>query len=179
MTEEKGRIAAPTLHVHRWGAPWTNDWGLFPLSELQRQILIQGCESFESKPTLVEESKEFAETLKQMQAWIDKAPGKQCFFRLSSTSSKDAVPDGKSVAEALCAKTATHIVRQLCTSFRILEDLQEYADCAIVLRAWNEKLASAPEYRTFVQDGKVGHACLLLAAPIIILCWLSRANRCP
>jgi hypothetical protein len=154
MTESKA-AGKPTLHVHRWGAPFTDDWSLFPLSPGQRDLLIHGCEEFESKPTLVEDSKEFKELLQQMQAAIDKTPEKKAFFRLSSTSSKDAVPEGSSIADSLCATTAQKIVRELCKSFRILEDLQEYTDCAIVLRAFNSALVSAPEYRTFVQNGKI------------------------
>ena len=97
----------------------------FPLSAEQRSVLIQACEEFEKKPRLAEVYAAFkAALLPAMQRWIDASPGKRAFFKLSSTSSKDSVPDGGDAAEHLCARDAAAVLRQLATSFRVLEDLQ-------------------------------------------------------
>jgi hypothetical protein len=133
------------LHVHKWGLPWTNHFGIFELSPEQAQLLLEAATIRETKS--LQEEKEFATIWNGVDEYVKKHGA--VFPRLSTTSAKDT-------GEPMCCKSVDQVFSLLVKSFRVMEDLEseELGDFAVVLRPWDETISEEKEYRCFIFEGK-------------------------
>lgn len=150
------------LHAHRWGHPWIDNLHIFPLSASQQNLLFRACESLDSE--LLFNDPDFQTTLLSP---IDKCiqEAGPCFFKLSSAAPKDS--DYKDAeGPALRATSANRLFRVFVRSFRMMEELEDPGDFALILTPWNDNVDPKIEHRCFIVDGKLEAVQnMFLAAP--------------
>jgi len=132
-------------HAHKWGHPWIDQMGIFPLTKQEQQLLWQACQDL--NPDLIKPIKLW----KDIDNYIQE--NGTCFFKLSAASPKDVnLEDGK--GPSCRADSVERLFKALTRSFRIMEYLEdEDIDYAIILTKWNDKIDFKNEYRCFVLDG--------------------------
>jgi len=134
-----------SAHAHKWGQPWIDQMGIFPITKQDQQLFWQACQDI--NPDMCKSS----ELWSKIDQYIQQ--NGTCFFKLSTASPKDVtLEDGKGPS---CKVNSTErLFKSLTRSFRIMEYLEDNSeDYAIVLTKWNDKIDFNNEYRCFVLDG--------------------------
>ena len=150
MTTEKN-----CAHAHRWGNPWINDMGIFPLNKKQISLMLDAHKKNDYK-ILLEEKSIFYPLVQEMKKYITencKKEDDKIFFRLSTLSPKDVRKEGI-IGPILYSNNLEEILDIFVKSERIAEDLEDYRDFAIIFKKWNAEINTKNEYRCFIFENK-------------------------